>query len=110
MCLFHVKQVLNNYQGSLNFFFLSLPPYDAEHSTRQEVGHTTKVYLPYSFRAVVWVLCDFSSLSEKTEKSNHLQMSLQRQRFLLSLLNSRSVGRPGFGSVTSLSADQPSPH
>ena len=28
----------------------------------------------------------FSSLSEKTRKSNHLQMSLQRQRFLLSYL------------------------
>ena len=26
----------------------------------------------------------FSSLSEKTRKSNHLQMSLQRQHFLLS--------------------------
>ena len=28
----------------------------------------------------------FSSLSEKTRKSNHLQMSLQRQHFLLSYL------------------------
>ena len=28
----------------------------------------------------------FSSLSEKTRKSNHLQMSLQRQHFLLSLI------------------------
>ena len=34
----------------------------------------------------------FSSLSEKTRKSNHLQMSLQRQHFLLSYLKTRSVG------------------
>ena len=30
--------------------------------------------------------CDFSFLSEKTNKSNHLQMSLQRQNFLPSSL------------------------
>ena len=34
----------------------------------------------------------FSSLSEKTRKSNHLQMSLQRQHFLLSNLKTPSVG------------------
>ena len=34
----------------------------------------------------------FSSLSEKTRKSNHLQMSLQRQHFLLSYLKTLSVG------------------
>ena len=34
----------------------------------------------------------FSSLSEKTRKSNHLQMSLQRQHFLLSYLRTLSVG------------------
>ena len=33
----------------------------------------------------------FSSLSEKTRKSNHLQMSLQRQHFLLSYLKTLSV-------------------
>ena len=32
-----------------------------------------------------------SSLSEKTRKSNHLQMSLQRQHFLLSYLKTLSV-------------------
>ena len=34
----------------------------------------------------------FSSLSEKTRKSNHLQMSSQRQHFLLSYLKTLSVG------------------
>ena len=33
-----------------------------------------------------------SSLSEKTRKSNRLQMSLQRQHFLLSYLKTLSVG------------------
>ena len=34
----------------------------------------------------------FSSLSKKTRKSNHLQMSLQKQHFLLSYLKTLSVG------------------
>ena len=37
----------------------------------------------------------FSSLSEKTRKSNHLQMSLQRQHFLLSYLKTLSVCQAG---------------
>ena len=37
----------------------------------------------------------FSSLSEKTRKSNHLQMSLQRQHFLLSYLKTLNVGPAG---------------
>ena len=36
-----------------------------------------------------------SSLSEKTRKSNHLQMSLQRQHFLLNYLKTLSVGPAG---------------
>ena len=69
-----------------------------------EVGHTTGVYVPYSFQTVVWVLLlptknqigesavrqvnyGFSSLSEKTRESNCLQKSLQRQHFLLSYFN-----------------------
>ena len=36
-----------------------------------------------------------SSLSKKTRKSNHLQMSLQRKHFLLSYLKTLSVGPPG---------------
>ena len=35
------------------------------------------------------------SLSEKTWKSNHLQMSLQRQNFLLSYFKTLSVGPAG---------------
>ena len=37
----------------------------------------------------------FLSLSEKTRKSHDLQMSLQRQHFLLSCLKSLSVGQAG---------------
>ena len=76
-----------------------------------EVDHTTGVYIPYSFRTVVWVsftshmnklvkvLWDgtygFSSLSEKTRKSNHLHMSLPRQHFPLSYLKTLSAGLVG---------------
>ena len=35
------------------------------------------------------------SQSEKTRKSNHLQMSLQRQHFLLNYLKILSVGSAG---------------
>ena len=78
---------------------------------RVMVGHTTGVYDFYSFRIVMWVIlrptrtnqgkcCEkgtygFSSLSEKTRKSKHLQMSLQRQHFLLSYLKTLSVGPAG---------------
>ena len=45
------------------------------------------------------MLCDgtygFLSLSEKTSKSNRLQMSLQRQHFLPSYLKTLSVGPAG---------------
>ena len=50
-----------------------------------KVSHTTRVYNAYGF----------SSLSEKTRKSNRLQMSLQRQNFLLSYLKTPSVGPAG---------------
>ena len=40
----------------------------------------------------------FSSLSERTRKSNRLQMSLQRQHFLLSYLNTLSFGAAGVRS------------
>ena len=80
-----------------------------------KIDNTTGVYVtsvPYSFRRVVWVLlrstepgmckcCEtdihvqFSSLSEKTRKANYLQMSLQRQQFLLSYLKTLSVGPAG---------------
>ena len=44
---------------------------------------------------VLWETYGFSSLCEKTRKSNHLQMSLQRQHFLLSYLKTLSVGPAG---------------
>ena len=49
----------------------------------------------------------FLSLPEKTRKSNHWQMSLQRQHFLLSYWKTLSVAlvRPGFEPVTSRSPD-----
>ena len=37
----------------------------------------------------------FSSISEKTGKSNHLQMSIQRQHFLFSYFKTPSVGLAG---------------
>ena len=40
----------------------------------------------------------FSSLSEKTRKSNRLQMSLQRQHFLISYLKTLSFGPAGVRS------------
>ena len=77
-----------------------------------KVNHTTAVYAPYSFRIVMWFLLrptrtnqwkccgtrpthGFSFLSERTRKCNRLQMSLQRQHFLLSYLNTLSVGPAG---------------
>ena len=52
----------------------------------------------------------FSSLSEKTRKSNHLQMSLQRQHFLLSYLKTLSFGPVGVEPANSRSADRRSPN
>ena len=51
----------------------------------------------------------FSSLSEKTRKSNHLQMSLQRLHFLLSYLKALSVGPAKVWIHDSPAADQCSP-
>ena len=46
--------------------------------------------------AVLWDgTYGLSTLSEKTRKSNCLQMSLQRQHFLLSYLKTQSVGPAG---------------
>ena len=61
------------------------------HPAREKLYHTTGVYVPYSLRTAVWVVLrptrirtvkeiwdgvyGFSSLSEKTGMSNHLQMS-----------------------------------
>ena len=64
----------------------------------------------FTFHRSVKVLGDethgFSSLSEKTRKGNHLQLSLQRQNFLLSYFKTLSVYwvRSGFEPTTSCSA------
>ena len=50
--------------------------------------------------------CDFIFLSEKTNKSNHLQMLLQRQNFLPSSLRPWVLVRPVFETATSSSADR----
>ena len=52
----------------------------------------------------------FSSLSEKTRKSNHLQMSLQREDFLLSYLKTLSVDPVGIWTREPRSADRRSPN
>ena len=52
----------------------------------------------------------FSSLSEKTRKSNHLQMSLQREDFLLSYLKNLSVDPVGIWTREPRSADRRSPY
>ena len=77
----------------------------------EKVSHTAGAYFLYSFRTVVGFFyipqksvkgkcCEtgptvFSPLTEMTRKSNHLQMSLQRQHFLFSYLKSLSVGPAG---------------
>ena len=48
-----------------------------------------------------------SSLSKKTRKSNHLQMSLQRQHFLLSYLKTLSVGPAGISLTRDLPHGSP---
>ena len=52
----------------------------------------------------------FASLSEKTRKSNRLQMALQRWHFLLSYLKTLSVGPARFEPMISRSADRRSPN
>ena len=60
--------------------------------------------------AVRWDLLFFAQLSEKTRKSNCLQMFLQRQQFLLSYLKILIVGPAGFEPAASRSADRRSPN
>ena len=78
------------------------------HECESEIDHYTGHYVPYSLRRVcgffnvpqIYYMCKglwdgaygLSSLSQKTRKSNRLQMSLQRQHFLLRYLKTLSVG------------------
>ena len=84
------------------------PPHPPSHLHTKD-SHSTGITLLFSNSA--WVLLrptelstfkelwdgtsDLSSISEKTRKSNHLQMILQRQHFLLSYLKTLSVGPVG---------------
>ena len=53
-------------------------------------------YMSVKVRQTLWDgAYGLSSLSEKTRKSNRLQMLLQRQHFLLSYLKTLSVGPAG---------------
>ena len=78
------------------------------HECESEIDHCTGHYKPYTLRRVcgffnvpqIYCMCKglrdgLSSLSEKTRKSNCLQMLLQRQYFLLSYLKTLSVGPAG---------------
>ena len=82
------------------------------HECESEIDHYTGHYVPYSLRRVCgffnvpqifYYMCKglwdgaygLSFLSEKTRKSNRLQMLLQRQHFLLSYLKNLSVGPAG---------------
>ena len=75
------------------------------HECKSEIDHYTEHYVPYSLRRVcgffnvpqIYYMCKglsdgAYSLSEKTRKSNHLQMLLQRQHFLLRYIKTLSVG------------------
>ena len=77
------------------------------HKCESQIDHYTGHYVSYSLGRVceffhvpqIYYMCKglsdgaygLSSLSEKTRKSNRLQMLLQRQHFLLSYLKTLSV-------------------
>ena len=64
-------------------------------------------FMSHKNRSVLWDgTYGFSSLSEKTGKSSCLQMSLQRQYFLLSYLNTLSVC-PAGGRTRDLPLSRP---
>ena len=95
-------------QEDFKVLFKGAPPHPPPHSHTKD-SHSTRITLLFLNSA--WVLLrpielstfmelwdgtsGLSSLSEKTRKSNHLQMKLQRQNFLLSYLKTPSVGLVG---------------
>ena len=92
------------------------------HECESEIDHYTGHYVPYSLRRVcgffnvpqIYYMCKglwdgvygLSSLSERTRKSNRLQMLLQRQHLFLSYLKTLSVGPAGFEQTASHSVDR----
>ena len=83
------------------------PPVMICNSKWAKIDHNTGNYAPFSFQIVcgffmshrvkceqgLWEgTCGLWSLSKKTRKSNHLQMSLQRQHFLLAYFKTLCAG------------------
>ena len=102
--LLHVQGLLD---GACDFSFLSEK---TNKSNRLQMSLQTQNFLSSSLRPWVWFLsqknllhvqglldgaCDFSFLSEKTNKSNRLQMSLRTQNFLPSSLRPWVLVRAG---------------
>ena len=92
------------------------------HECESDTDHYTGHYMPYSLRRVCgffnvpqifYYMCKglkdgaygLSSLSEKTRKSNRLQMLLQRQHFLLSYL--KTLGPAGVWTLNGLPLSRP---
>ena len=85
------------------------------HKCESEIDHYTGHYVCGFFNVPqIYYMCKglregaygLLFLSEKTRKSNRLQMLLQRQRFLLSYLKTPSVGPAGIEPTASRSADR----
>ena len=98
-------------------------PFETSENMLTKDSHNTRNLIPYSS----WIVCGFFnvpqgtfehqrylwdgvygflSLSEKTWKSNHLQVSFQRQHFLLSHFKNLSIGLIGVKLKTSCMAVQ----
>ena len=81
--------------------------YDLMHSTGQEFqlprgkGHERT---SRSYKKVPHLTSSLSLLSEKTRKTHHLQMILQRQHILLSYLNTLSAGPVGVSNSRPLAS------
>ena len=82
----------------LRFLLTDNPPSPGKVSHTAGAYFLQKFYIPQ--KLVKGKCCEtgptvFSPLTEMTRKSNHLQMSLQRQHFLFSYLKTLSVGPAG---------------
>ena len=90
-------------QEDFKVLFKGAPPHPPPHSHTKD-SHTNGIillfsrgffYVPHNYQHSRNCEDNLSSLSEKTRKSNHLQMKLQRQHFLLSYLKTPSVSPVG---------------
>ena len=90
--------------------WVMMPPYSTwvwkwdsvkvPYSLRRVCGFFNLPQIYYMYKGLWDGAYGLSSLSEKTRKSNRLQMLLQRQHFLLSYLKTLSVGPAGFEPTT----------